>query len=75
MWDKDKLTIHLPNNTPTFELAKANAVNISNVRLRLLYQRLLFNLSVQTHPLLIYLLIFSKLYFLFCAEIVHKGMG
>ncbi|XP_030284297.1 nebulin isoform X25 [Sparus aurata] len=29
-WDKDKLSIHLPPNTPTFELSKANAVNISN---------------------------------------------
>uniref|UniRef100_A0A4W6DPW1 Nebulin n=1 Tax=Lates calcarifer TaxID=8187 RepID=A0A4W6DPW1_LATCA len=30
VWDKDKLTIHLPPNTPTFELSKANAINISN---------------------------------------------
>ncbi|XP_071337112.1 nebulin isoform X4 [Trachinotus anak] len=30
VWDKEKLTIHLPNDTPTLELAKANAINISN---------------------------------------------
>ncbi|XP_024142240.1 nebulin isoform X9 [Oryzias melastigma] len=30
VWDKDKLTIHMPSNAPTFELAKANAVTISN---------------------------------------------
>ncbi|XP_028991872.1 nebulin isoform X5 [Betta splendens] len=30
VWDKDKLTIHLPPDTPTFELSKANSVNISN---------------------------------------------
>ncbi|KAL7385268.1 hypothetical protein ABVT39_018577 [Epinephelus coioides] len=30
VWDKDKLSIHLPPDTPTFELSKANAINISN---------------------------------------------
>uniref|UniRef100_A0A672HDN2 Nebulin n=1 Tax=Salarias fasciatus TaxID=181472 RepID=A0A672HDN2_SALFA len=30
VWDKDKLTIHIPTDTPTFELSKANAVNVSN---------------------------------------------
>ncbi|XP_035801092.2 nebulin isoform X6 [Amphiprion ocellaris] len=30
VWDKDKLTIHLPSDTPTFTLSKANAVAISN---------------------------------------------
>ncbi|XP_059198819.1 nebulin [Centropristis striata] len=30
VWDKDKLSIHLPNNMPAFELSKANAINISN---------------------------------------------
>ncbi|XP_038577049.1 nebulin isoform X18 [Micropterus salmoides] len=30
VWDKDKLTIHMPPNAPTFELSKANAISISN---------------------------------------------
>lgn len=30
-WNNDKVTIHLPPDTPGFELSKANAVNISNV--------------------------------------------
>uniref|UniRef100_A0A3B3ZNY5 SH3 domain-containing protein n=1 Tax=Periophthalmus magnuspinnatus TaxID=409849 RepID=A0A3B3ZNY5_9GOBI len=30
VWDKDKLTIHMPPDAPTFELSKANAVAISN---------------------------------------------
>ncbi|XP_070832626.1 nebulin [Chaetodon trifascialis] len=30
VWDKDKLTIHLPANAPPFELSRANAINISN---------------------------------------------
>uniref|UniRef100_A0A3P9MH20 Nebulin n=1 Tax=Oryzias latipes TaxID=8090 RepID=A0A3P9MH20_ORYLA len=30
VWDKDKLVIHMPSNAPTFELAKANAVTVSN---------------------------------------------
>ncbi|XP_040912851.1 nebulin isoform X2 [Toxotes jaculatrix] len=30
VWDKDKLTIHLPPDAPGFELSKANSVNISN---------------------------------------------
>ncbi|KAJ0070036.1 hypothetical protein NL108_000298, partial [Boleophthalmus pectinirostris] len=30
VWDKDKLTIHIPPDAPTFELSKANAVAISN---------------------------------------------
>lgn len=33
VWDKDKLSIHLPFNAPNFELSKANAINISNVSL------------------------------------------
>uniref|UniRef100_A0A665W5A5 Nebulin n=1 Tax=Echeneis naucrates TaxID=173247 RepID=A0A665W5A5_ECHNA len=32
VWDKEKLTIHLPHDTPTMELSKANAINISNKR-------------------------------------------
>lgn len=31
VWDKDKLTIHIPHDAPNFELSKANSVNISNV--------------------------------------------
>ncbi|XP_056245131.1 nebulin isoform X2 [Seriola aureovittata] len=30
VWDKDKLTIHIPHDAPSFELSKANAINISN---------------------------------------------
>uniref|UniRef100_A0A3Q1HC41 SH3 domain-containing protein n=1 Tax=Anabas testudineus TaxID=64144 RepID=A0A3Q1HC41_ANATE len=30
VWDKDKLTIHIPPDTPTYELSKVNSVNISN---------------------------------------------
>ncbi|XP_072253587.1 nebulin isoform X3 [Leuresthes tenuis] len=30
LWDKEKLTIHIPHNAPNFELAKANAIGISN---------------------------------------------
>ncbi|XP_051261069.1 nebulin isoform X10 [Dicentrarchus labrax] len=30
VWEKDKLSFHLPPNTPNLELSKANAVNISN---------------------------------------------
>ncbi|XP_028250344.1 nebulin isoform X3 [Parambassis ranga] len=30
VWEKEKLTIHVPHNAPSFELSKANAVNISN---------------------------------------------
>ncbi|CAN9498499.1 unnamed protein product [Ophioblennius macclurei] len=30
VWNKDKLTIHIPTDTPTFELSKANAINVSN---------------------------------------------
>uniref|UniRef100_A0A3B4UFU4 Nebulin n=1 Tax=Seriola dumerili TaxID=41447 RepID=A0A3B4UFU4_SERDU len=30
VWDKDKLTIHMPHDAPSFELSKANAINISN---------------------------------------------
>ncbi|KAK7939466.1 hypothetical protein WMY93_002792 [Mugilogobius chulae] len=30
VWDKDKLSIHIPPDAPTFELSKANAVAISN---------------------------------------------
>ncbi|XP_062257985.1 nebulin isoform X12 [Platichthys flesus] len=30
VWDKDKLSFHLPPNTPGLELSKANAINISN---------------------------------------------
>ncbi|KAK2840123.1 hypothetical protein Q5P01_013863 [Channa striata] len=30
VWNKDKLTIHLPPDTPTFELSKVNAINVSN---------------------------------------------
>ncbi|KAM6934332.1 nebulin [Xenentodon cancila] len=30
VWDKDKLTIHIPPEAPSFELAKANAISISN---------------------------------------------
>ncbi|XP_040003665.1 nebulin [Xiphias gladius] len=30
VWDKEKLTIHLPSDTPTFELSRANAINVSN---------------------------------------------
>ncbi|KAM9342293.1 nebulin [Pholidichthys leucotaenia] len=30
VWDKDKLTIHLPPDTPTFELSKSNSANISH---------------------------------------------
>lgn len=33
VWDKDKLTIHMPPDTPTFELSKVNAINVSNVSL------------------------------------------
>ncbi|XP_027131937.1 nebulin isoform X3 [Larimichthys crocea] len=30
VWEKDKLSFHLPPATPTFELSKANSINISN---------------------------------------------
>ncbi|XP_070771377.1 nebulin [Enoplosus armatus] len=30
VWDKEKLSVHLPSNAPTFELSKANAISISN---------------------------------------------
>uniref|UniRef100_A0A673ADJ5 Nebulin n=1 Tax=Sphaeramia orbicularis TaxID=375764 RepID=A0A673ADJ5_9TELE len=30
VWDKDKLTIHIPSDSPAHVLSKANAINISN---------------------------------------------
>ncbi|XP_035030488.1 nebulin isoform X1 [Hippoglossus stenolepis] len=30
VWNKDKLSFHIPPDTPTLELSKANAINISN---------------------------------------------